>query len=558
MNLYWRMKLHDDFKFDFEQRLAEYYEKFFGPGAEGMEKFYSAMENRWMTLGGGNEARSWWGKLGTREFLKELAGYIAQARQATKEGTLYRRRVELIDAGIMQYMLKARERYEGSAMTAFAPVGTAVVARVVIPAGKDWADDATWAEALDNVIEKTIDNEPAPQQTVFRLAYDDKHLYIKAKMSEPYVKQMKATVREKDIGGFSDDSIELFFDPGGKGQIYYQFCINSLGAVYEAMVDPYAIGATDTITWDSGATVKTAAGKDHWELRAAVPLGAFVKEPPRAGETWRFNLCRNRHAERDKAPFSAWSPALGGFRNPERFGVITFNAPEEMGRTLWNCGFQSSAFATDSGESPLIGLDGWYENTSYANQGWDKSWKVVKRGDNRLAVCDVNKTNHSDMVPVHTVDAQPGKISVEAMFRRHAVRGNMPTIQVYDLEHRCMVYMYAREGGSDLVAIEKHPDRRWFGKKAHGLGDLAAAGKWFGLKAVIDTKQKAVIGYVKSGSGQWVQLNKTPIPYLDPKASGTPLGISVGSSKHGKVDNNVLEMDNIRVVQVSPEVPGKK
>jgi hypothetical protein len=157
------------------------------------------------------------------------------------------------------------------------------------------------------------------------------------------------------------------------------------------------------------------------------------------------------------------------------------------------------------------------------------------------------------MVPVHTVDAQPGKISVEAMFRRHAVRGNMPTIQVYDLEHRCMVYMYAREGGSDLVAIEKHPDRRWFGKKAHGLGDLAAAGKWFGLKAVIDTKQKAVIGYAKSDSGQWVQLNETPIPYLNPKASGTTLCVSVGSRKHKKtVENNILEMDNIRVMQISP------
>ncbi|MDP7162985.1 MAG: hypothetical protein QF792_05770, partial [Phycisphaerae bacterium] len=146
----------------------------------------------------------------------------------------------------------------------------------------------------------------------------------------------------------------------------------------------------------------------------------------------------------------------------------------------------------------------------------------------------------------------------EAMFRRHTLGGNVPTIQVYDLQHRCMAYMYAWDGRGDLVGIEQRPDRNNFGVKTHGLGNLAAAGKWFGLKVVIDTKQKAVIGYVKSGSGQWVQLNKTPIPYLDPKASGTPLGISVGSSKHGKVDNNVLEMDNIRVVQVSPEVPGKK
>jgi len=555
MNLYWRLKLYDNFDFDVDKGLKEYYQKFFGPGAEGMAKFYTAMENRWMTLGGGQEARSWWGKMGTREFLKELAGYIAQARQATKEGTLYRRRVELIDAGIMQYMLKARERYEGSAMAEFAPVGTAAAARVVIPAEKDWADDATWAEALDNVIEKTIDNEPAPQRTVFRLAYDDKRLYIKAKMSEPYVKQMKATVREKDVGGFSDDSVELFFDPGGKGQIYYQFCINSLGAVYDAMVDPYAIGATDTVTWDSGGIVKTVAGKDHWELRAAVPLGAFVKEPPRVGETWRFNLCRNRYAERNKAPFSAWSPALGGFRNPERFGLITFNAPEERGRALWNCDFSSSAFASESGGTPLIGYDGWYENPSYADRGWDKSWKVVKRGDNRLAVCDVNATCPSDIVPMHAVDISPGVVCVEVDYRRLSLAGNQPLISIADSDGRYLVYMYISGGRGDQVGYYlRGGSTQSFRNERHGLGNFSAPGKWFGMKVEIDTVAKRANNYIRSAGGKWVRLNQEPLPYyLSDAENPTHLFIGLGTRRLNKeaLDNNILEMDNIRVMQLS-------
>lgn len=131
------------------------------------------------------------------------------------------------------------------------------------------------------------------------------------------------------------------------------------------------------------------------------------------------------------------------------------------------------------------------------------------------------------------------------MFRRHTLGGNVPTIQVYGLEHRCMAYMFAWIDRADLVGIEQSPDRNNFGKVTHGLGDLAAAGRWFGLKVIIDTDQKSVTGYVKSDSGQWVQLNKRPIPYLDPKASGSTLCVSVGSRKHKTVENN------IRVMQVS-------
>jgi len=362
---------------------------------------------------------------------------------------------------------------------------------------------------------------------------------------------MKAATRDKDIGGFSDDSLELFVDAEGKGKTYYQFCLNSLGAVYDALENPTAIGATATVTWDSGIQVKTAVGRDHWELRAALPFAPFGAEAPKPGSTWRFNLCRNRFTELEGPPFSAWSPTMGSFRNPERFGVITFNAPQDQGRALWNCDFQSSAFAAETGEGPLIGLDGWYENTSYANRGWDKSWKVVDREGNRFAVCDVNATNPSDVVPRHIVEALPGKIAVETMFRRHGVEGNMPTVQIHDVEHRTIAYMFAWEGRGDLVGIEQKPTRANFGNDTHELGDLAAAGKWFGLRVVVDTEQKEVVGHVRGESGQWVQLNETPLPYLDPEAGGSTLCLTVGSRKLGTAESNTLEMDNLRVMQMS-------
>jgi len=138
-----------------------------------MKKFYSAMEDRWMKYGG-NDARSWWSKMGTPDFLSELRGDIQEARAQTEEGSLYRKRVELIDAGIMQYLLKARARYEKSAMSEFAPVATGAIARASVPTHDEWAADATWKDALTNTVEKTTTNDAAPQKTLFKLAWDDK------------------------------------------------------------------------------------------------------------------------------------------------------------------------------------------------------------------------------------------------------------------------------------------------------------------------------------------------------------------------------------------------
>jgi hypothetical protein len=504
MNVYWRVKLFDDFDLDIEKGLAEYYELFFGPAADDMNRFYTALEDRWMNLGGGQTARDWWGKLGTPEFLEEVAGYLNAARQATEEGSLYRRRVDLVDAGIMQHLVKGRARYEASAMSEFAPIGTAAVAHTTVTDDGDWANDATWAGALPYRITKTIKNKPAPQQTEFRLAHDGKKLYLLAECGEPRTSEIRATVRESDIGGFVDDSIELFVDPAGRGETYYQFCINTLDTVYDAEENPTAIAANSTITWNSGIEVQTRVKETSWELRAALPFNAW-NEATGPGSTWRFNLCRNRYTDEDAPPFSGWSSTLGGFRNPERFGVITFNAAGDNGRLLWNCDFEGPAYDAESGESSLIGRDGWYENTIYANRGWDKSWKVIGRDGNRFAVCDVRATCPSDVVPFHAVQVFPGTFSVEVDYRRHGLAANQPTLSVVDADGKYLGTLIAWPGRGDLVAISQSDEdggRQTYSNEHHGLGEFAGTGKWFGMKLVVDTDQKRVNGYIRAGRGK--------------------------------------------------------
>jgi hypothetical protein len=342
----------------------------------------------------------------------------------------------------------------------------------------------------------------------------------------------------------------LYFDPVGLGTTYYRFCITSRGVVYDARETPGAIGATANIGWDSGIEVRTSVGKTSWELRAAVPLSRLGGQPPRPGSTWRFNLCRNRFTEADRPPFSAWSPSPAGFGDPARFGLITFNGKKDLGGLVWNCDFSGSAFGKPGEPAVLVGRDGWYENTRYAKRGWDRSLRVAGSGAGRRVVCDVNSTCPSDVLPMHSVSVAPGVVSVEVDFRRGSLI-NQPTLAIDDDQGRSIAVVHAWSGRKDLVAVAVPDDRQNYGDAQHGLGDVVGTGRWFGLRLVINSVARTIEAFVRRDGGDWVPLNRRPLPYFDARARGTTWFLRMGTYKHKSAENNVLEIDNVAVRQVS-------
>ena len=150
---------------------------------------------------------------------------------------------------------------------------------------------------------------------------------------------------------------------------------------------------------------------------------------------------------------------------------------------------------------------------------------MVGSGPERCAVCDINSTCPSDVLPMHAVQVSPGVVSVETDFRRGTLE-NQPTLSIPDV-------------------------RRNFGDAEHGLGEFTAPGKWFGLKVVIDTVKRTFAVHVRSGRGRWMPLNRQPLPYFDSKARGTRWFLRMGTYKHKTAENNVLEMDNVAVRQLS-------
>ena len=113
-----------------EAMMQEFYVKYFGPAAGPMKKFYARLENVWMSEGWGknnyakkmSEAerakksppRNYWKEVVTPEVLKELAGYLSEAKKLNKDNP-YKERLEVVEKGF-RFTVSQAEKYGGASI----------------------------------------------------------------------------------------------------------------------------------------------------------------------------------------------------------------------------------------------------------------------------------------------------------------------------------------------------------------------------------------------------------------------------------------------------------
>ena len=143
-------------------------------------------------------------------------------------------------------------------------------------------DDAAWRNAA--VIERFTIARPVSRA---RLCFDDRALYIGVECSQVPGRSPEAKTRPRDGNLFSDDCIEVWFDPTRKGKLRYQFAINAAGSIYDQIIRK----AAEYPAHNPGWTHAVQRGKDRWTVEMAIPLTALqlTRWPKRLG----FNIGRN-------------------------------------------------------------------------------------------------------------------------------------------------------------------------------------------------------------------------------------------------------------------------
>jgi transglutaminase-like putative cysteine protease len=213
-------------------------------------------------------------------------------------------------------------------------------------------DDAAWAAApwTGDFVDIQGDAKPKPRfHTRAKLLWDDDYLYVAAELEEPHV---WATLTQHNSVIFQDPDFEVFIDPLGFTQPYYEFEMNALNTTWDLLLDkPYQDQGRPHDEWEIpgiktavhiNGTLNHPADTDQgWTVEIAFPWKVLAEHarhagPPTEGEQWRINFSRvewqitTNGGVYKKVPDTpednwVWSPqGVVDMHRPEMWGLLEF------------------------------------------------------------------------------------------------------------------------------------------------------------------------------------------------------------------------------------------
>ena len=217
--------------------------------------------------------------------------------------------------------------------------------------------DSDWgkAEWTTDFIDIEGSHCPIPRfRTRAKLLWDDQNLYVAAELEEPHV---WATLTERDSRVYEDNAFEVFIDPDGDRQNYYELEINAVETVWDLLlVKPHREGGPSLSAWDIRGmqarvhvqgTVNDPSDIDSgWTVELSLPWSVLreaapERRRPKDGESWRLNFARSewmpdivdgQYRKQKKADWWVWSSqGAVDMHRPERFGFAIFS-DEQVGQ----------------------------------------------------------------------------------------------------------------------------------------------------------------------------------------------------------------------------------
>lgn len=138
-----------------------------------------------------------------------------------------------------------------------------------------------------------------------------------------------ATLTERDAPLYEEETVEIFVDPAGDLQSYFEIEVNPLGAVLDLAFRRSRSGYKGDRAWNcEGLQTRVHRDADTWTVELAVPFDAVTNARPEPGTEWRVNFCRIDRPSRDGSiprELTAWSPPCrANFHTTDRFGTLRF------------------------------------------------------------------------------------------------------------------------------------------------------------------------------------------------------------------------------------------
>ncbi len=184
----------------------------------------------------------------------------------------------------------------------------------------------TWdkAQKATNFIQNfPIDSMMASAKTQVMVSYDEKFLYVAAKLYNSVSKQSYVTPSlKRDFRGEANDAIVISIDPFMDRMNSFSFGINPFGVQREGLVVNGGVLSEDlSLSWDNKWYSEAKIFDDHWTMEMAIPLNTLRFR--NGAKKWLVNFYRidSHNAER-----AGWA------RIPNQFAMISlaFSKPLEF------------------------------------------------------------------------------------------------------------------------------------------------------------------------------------------------------------------------------------
>lgn len=213
---------------------------------------------------------------------------------------------------------------------------------------------------------------PATEETEVRMLYDDRYLYIGARMFDSRPDLLVSGTLERDHPGVSAHDIDLFgvfLDTFLDRRNGYLFLVNPAGAVRDGQA--FDNSRNLDFAWDAVVEVATQIDPEGWTVEMAIPWTTLRFDPSRDEQLWGVNFHRSIARRNER---TAWAPLdrRHQIHFAERAGTVEGPPQVPVGR---NIRLKPFVLSQDGRGSTL---PAWRQGTQ-ADGGLDLKWGLTPR-----------------------------------------------------------------------------------------------------------------------------------------------------------------------------------
>jgi hypothetical protein len=191
-----------------------------------------------------------------------------------------------------------------------------------VPAIDGKLDEPVWQQPAKLGPFVDIAGGPARSETHARLLRVGGALFIGFDCAIPEDADLKLDQTQRDSDVWTDESVEVFIDPGVTLRKYFHLVVNAANVQRDESGDKLAAPVYDA-SWNGAWQSATSRDASAWHAEIAIPLKE-VGLKPSGSALLGLNVCRN---DRLAGQETCWSPTISGFHQPVRFGVVSL--PDE-------------------------------------------------------------------------------------------------------------------------------------------------------------------------------------------------------------------------------------